>query len=137
MKYLADSDWIISHLKGVEVFSRKLEEYRNDGLALSVISVAELYEGFYGARNPEQDEAAFREFVSYDVRILPLDEEICLIFARERLRMRRAGTLIGDMDLFIAATALRHGLIVLTNNTEHIGRVNGLEIISIQQTGGG
>ena len=32
MKYLADTDWIINHLNGIEAFSRKLEESALEGL---------------------------------------------------------------------------------------------------------
>ena len=38
------------------------------------------------------------------------------IFARERGRLRAAGKIIGDLDLLIGATALRHDLKLLTNN---------------------
>ena len=38
---------------------------------------------------------------------------------------------VEDMDILIAATAMRHGLIMLTNNAQHFHRVEGLEIISI------
>ena len=131
MKYLADSDWVIGCLRNNAPYLLRLTELKPEGVALSIISVAEIYEGFYSARDSIRDEAAFREFLSDDISILALDEEICRVFARERTRLRRAGRLIGDMDLFIACTALRHGLVVLTNNVQHFGRVEGLEIISI------
>jgi predicted nucleic acid-binding protein len=38
--------------------------------------------------------------------------------------------MIGDLDLLIAATALRHELILLTNNRRHFERVRGLQIES-------
>lgn len=131
MKYLIDSDWVISCLRNNEPYLLRVAELKPEGVGLSIISVAEIYEGFYSARDPDRDEAAFREFISDGIGILTLDEEICRAFARERTRLRRAGRLIGDLDLFIACTALRHGLIVLTNNVQHFGRVERLEIISI------
>ena len=133
MKYLVDTDWAINHLRKEEAFSQKLTELRPDGLALSVISQAEIYEGIYSSRNPELDEAEFRDFLDNGVSILSIDEGICRIFAQERMRLRRQGTRIDDMDLFIAATALRHGLILLSNNQRHFGVVEGLEFISLQR----
>lgn len=135
INYLVDSDWAIFHLRGVEDYSWKLDEFRADGLALSIVSVAEVYEGVYHSRNLERSERYLEEFLSTDLTILPLDVEVCRIFARERMRLRSQGTPIGDMDLLIAATALRHNLIVLTNNLRHFSRVQGLGIISMQQTG--
>lgn len=131
MKYLTDSDWAINCLRNVEPFLLRLTELRPEGIALSIISVAEIYKGIYRRQSPMQEEALFREFLGNDITILTLDEEICRIFAKEEVRLRRQGTAIEDMDLLIAATALRHGLIVLTNNTQHFHRVQGLEIISI------
>ena len=131
MKYLVDSNWVINCLRNDEIFLARLTELRQEGVALSIISVAEIYEGIYRRQNPVQDEADFRNFLGDDIQILTLDEEICRIFAREEVRLRRLGMPIGNMDLFIAATAVRHNLIVLTNNRRHIGRVEGLELISI------
>ena len=131
MKYLVDTDWIINHLNVIETFSLKLEEFSVEGLAVSIISVAEVYQGIYGGRRPEQDEAMFQEFLAWNVTILNLDMETCRIFAREQVRLRLLGMRIEDMDTLIAATALRHGLVVLTNNAQHFHRVEGLEILSI------
>ena len=42
---LIDTDWIIHHLHGSREISRKLQELRPEGLAISIIYLAELYEG--------------------------------------------------------------------------------------------
>ena len=62
--------------------------------------------------------------------MLGVDEEVCKIFGRERGRLRKAGQLIGDFDLLIAATGLHYRLTVLTNNRQHFERVEGLQIES-------
>jgi tRNA(fMet)-specific endonuclease VapC len=64
------------------------------------------------------------------VTILGIDEEVCKIFGRERGRLRAAGMLVGDFDLLIGATALRHNLTLLTNNRRHFERIAGLRIES-------
>ena len=65
------------------------------------------------------------------MEVVDLDEEICRIFGRERGRLRSDGNLIGDMDLLIGATALRHGLTLLSNNRRHFERIEGLAIESV------
>ncbi|MGA7878354.1 MAG: type II toxin-antitoxin system VapC family toxin [Desulfoferrobacter sp.] len=62
--------------------------------------------------------------------ILPIDEEICKAFAKERGRLRKQGNIIGDFDPLIAATCLCNDLILLTNNVRHFERVEGLQFIS-------
>jgi len=44
------------------------------------------------------------------------------------VRLRRGGNLIGARDLMIAATALAHGLAVVTHNTDEFRRIDGLAI---------
>lgn len=131
MKYLIDTDWVVDHLRQEEEITRKLEELAPQGLALSIVSLAELYEGVYYSRNPAQSEEGLRRFLDPALTLLGIDEETCQIFGRERGRLRRQGRSIGDIDLFIAATGLRHNLVVLTNNRRHFDVVEGLEIISV------
>ena len=55
-----------------------------------------------------------------------MDEETCKIFGKARGRLRAAGLMIGDCDLLIGATALRHNLTLLTNNRRHFERIDSL-----------
>jgi predicted nucleic acid-binding protein len=56
---------------------------------------------------------------------------VCRIFGRERGRHRQQGRTIGDFDLLIAATCLRHQLEICTNNRRHFEAVEGLSIVGI------
>ena len=130
MRYLIDTDWAIDYLRDVPRVADRVEALRADGIAISIISIAELYEGRYVTRDPEGSERRIQDFLA-GVTTLPLDDETCRVFGRERGRLRAAGMLIADVDLFIATTAARHGLTVLTNNRRHFERVQGIEIISV------
>lgn len=129
-RYLIDTDWVIDHLNQIERVVTRLKELRPQGLALSIISLAELSEGVQYSRDPDQSKQALDAFLE-DVSVLGIDEEICKIFGRERGRLRKEGKLIGDFDLLIAATGLHYGLMVLTNNRTHFERVEGLQIESV------
>lgn len=124
---LLDTDWIIDHFNGIEPITRRLAELRPAGLAISVVSLAELYEGVHYSRDPARSRAALSRFVS-GVTVLTVDDDVCEIFGRERGKLRREGRMIGDFDLLIAATALRHGLVLCTNNRRHFDAVDGLRI---------
>src|SRR5919201_739064 len=130
MTYLIDTDWIIDHLNHIERVTRRLEELAPEGLAFSIISLAELYEGVYYASDPVESEAALQRFLNPDLTIIGLDEEICKIFGKERGRLRAAGIILGDCDLLIGATALRHNLYLPSNNRRHFERIDGLRIES-------
>ncbi len=122
MKYLIDTDWVIDHLNGAQEVIRKLEEIAPQGLALSIISLAELYEGIYFSSDSAEDEKSLQKFLE-GVTILEINEEICKAFARERGRLRKNGGLIGDFDLLIASTCLHYNLTLLTGNIKHFERV--------------
>jgi tRNA(fMet)-specific endonuclease VapC len=129
LAYVVDTDWIIDHFNGIEQITRKLHEIRPAGLAISVVSLAELYEGVLYSRNPMQSKAVLQRFLT-GVSVLPIDEEVCEVFGRERGRLRQRATAIGDFDLLIASTCLRHDLTLCTNNRRHFEMVNGLRIVS-------
>ena len=130
MRYLVDTDWVIHALHGSPAVVQRLEELTNDGIGISIISTAELYQGVFYSIEPRANEALLLEFISgYDV--IQVDDEICRIFANERGRLKAAGTPVSDLDLLIGCTALRHGLTLLSNNRRHFRRLQGLSIISI------
>jgi tRNA(fMet)-specific endonuclease VapC len=128
-RYLIDTDWVIDHLNQIEPVVARLKELRPQGLALSIITLAELYEGVYYSRDPGKSESALEAFLT-DVTVLGIDEEISKRFGKERGRLRQEGKLIGDLDLLIGATALQHHLILLTNNRRHFELIEGLQMES-------
>ena len=130
MRYLVDTDWVIDYQRGVPRLVNRLDTLLPQGAGLSIVSLAELYEGVFGSADPQRNERRLRAFLA-SVEIVPLDETTCPIFAQERGRLRAAGNLIGDFDLLIGATALRHGLTLLTNNRRHFERLQGLSILSV------
>jgi predicted nucleic acid-binding protein len=84
-------------------------------------TLAELQEGVNSGSDPDGQSSLLQDFLA-DVEVLPIDAEVCAAFGRERARLRREGQLVADMELLVAATALRHGLIVLTERRELAGR---------------
>jgi len=129
--YLIDTDWIIHYLNGQKEIVKRLVSLRKEGLAISVISLAELYEGVYYSTNPEGDKKALDDFLT-GVSILGLEDEICKIFGKERGKLRKLKIVIGDFDLLIAATCLCYNLTLLTNNIRHFKMVEGVNIVSIK-----
>ena len=128
MRYLVDTDWVIHALRGAARVADRLEQLAPEGIGLSIISLAELYEGIFFSPDPEAGERALHDFLR-GIEVLPVDDAVCRIFAKERGRLRAAGTLITDFDLLIGATAVRHNLTLLTDNRRHFERIAGLDIL--------
>ncbi len=129
-RYLVDTDWVIHYFNGHEAITERLQALQPDGLALSVISLAELYEGVLYSRDPAGNEQALQKFLTV-VELLGVDQDTARRFGQERGRLRAAGQLIDDTDLLIGATALTHGLTLLTNNRRHFERLAALALESV------
>ena len=127
MKYLLDTNQVVYYLRQESRVIDDLQSRRSEGLAVSIISVAELYEGIFRATNPEEAERALKDFLS-EVTVLSIDEEVARIFGQERARLRQVGLPMSDLDLLIAATALRHDLTLLTADRD-FERVENLTTI--------
>ena len=130
VQYLLDTDWVVHCLHGESRVTARLEQLMAEGVGLSIVSMAELYQGVFYSTNPEGNELALHRFLT-DIEVVPIDDAICRVFARERGRLRAAGTPIGDFDLLIGSTAICHDLTVLTNNRRHFERLQGLQILSV------
>lgn len=127
--HLVDTGWIIRHLRGTRSYTRTLRRLGAECLAVSIITIAELYEGVFRAQDPEAAEKAVQTFLG-DKTVLPVTEEVSRLFGRHRADLRRQNQLIGDLDLLIAATCLHHGLTLLTTNPGHFQRVPDLAVVS-------
>jgi tRNA(fMet)-specific endonuclease VapC len=127
MKYLIDTDWLIDAIGAVSTALSTLQDLRMDGLAISIVSVGEIYEGAFHAPDFVFPLQSYREFIAPFV-VLPLSDPIMERFARVRADLRRQGNPIPDFDLAIGATALEHGFTLLTRNTKHFVRIPQLQL---------
>jgi len=130
VSFLIDTDWVIDHLNGLGPATRRLQELEPQGLAISIITVAELWEGVLFSRDRQRSERQLRDFVRNVVGIA-IDDEICQHFGQIRGTLRKQGKLVGDLDLLTAASALQYNLTLLTNNRRHFEHVAGLRIESL------
>ncbi len=118
MTYLVDSDWVADYLKGRIPAVSLLADLFAEGLAISIITFGEVYEGIYYGTDPQHNEFIFRRFLR-GVRVLGINRPIARRFARIRGRLRVEGQIISQPDVLIAATALQYDLTLLTRNLRH------------------
>jgi tRNA(fMet)-specific endonuclease VapC len=130
LAYLVDTDWAVHWLHSNERIQKRLEELRGQGLAISAVSLAELWEGVHYSRDPRESERQLHDFLRR-VSLVGIDEETCKLFGKERGRLRAQGKRIGDFDLMIGVTALQHQLTLLTSNRRHFDNIEGLQIESV------
>ena len=90
-------------------------------LFVSVVSIGELAKGIAlldeGRKKNDLGEWLLGLERDYGTRILAIDMEIARTWGEITASARRKGAVIGACDGLIAATAVRHGLVVMTRNT--------------------
>jgi tRNA(fMet)-specific endonuclease VapC len=75
--------------------------------------------------------SAFVEHVIAAIEPLPVTTAIARAHAELWAELEKDGSPIGAHDLWIAATALSHGMAVATANTRDFGRVPGLNVVPV------
>ncbi len=85
--------------------------------AVSVVTVAELQAGVLAAREVATRARRLATLaVLDDIEVLPIDLEVARIWAALRVALAEVGRRVNVNDLWIAATALRHDLPVVTQD---------------------
>ena len=130
LAYLVDTDWAIHWLHSNERIQERVQYLRGQGLAISAVTLAELWEGVHYSSDPQESEHQLHDFLRR-VFVIGIDSETCNLFGKERSRLRAAGKRIGDFDLLIGVTACQHDLTLLTNNRRHFESMEGLRIESV------
>jgi len=126
IKYLLDTNICIFFFKGRYDIDKKLEEVGIENCYISVITLAELKFGSENSANPEKHRLIVDEFES-KIQTLPL-VNVLEDYAKEKARLRKQGTPIDEFDLLIGCTAKSNNLIVVTNNTKHFQRIDGITL---------
>jgi tRNA(fMet)-specific endonuclease VapC len=100
---------------------------------LSVVTVSELLHGVHRVVDPlhRLRRQAFAESVLAVFEPASITLEIARVHAEIDARLAEAGRSVDAHDLWIAATALMHGLTVATRNARHFERVPGLEVLAV------
>ncbi len=97
-------------------------------LRVSLFSAMELAEGPWHSQTTQGyhlARSALHTFLGW-IPLLGINHLVIEEFGRLRAVLRRQNQLIGDLDIAIAATALTHGLTLLTHNHQHFRRITGL-----------
>lgn len=125
--YLLDTDTVIYSLKGHPTVKINLERHRNAILKISVVTLMELYYGAYKSQKVMSNLGKIKT-IEEAIEIVPLARESAEVFAMLKANLQKAGTPLDDFDLILAACALAHDLVLVTNNIKHFKRIEGLRL---------
>ncbi len=126
MKFLLDTCTVSDYLRGVDPVVRRIQKAKPSEVAISAVTVMELR---YGAARRQSTKltAAIDGFLS-GITQLPVESEAAEQAGLLRAAMDTKGHSIALADCQIAATALVHGLILVSSDTD-LKRVPKLKIV--------
>jgi len=128
MKFLLDTNICIALIRQRPAgLIKKLTSYRPGDVGISTITVAELVYGAQKSNLTEQNMTALDQFL-LPLEVADFDQSAAVIYGEIRAYLESKGTLIGSMDMLIAAHALSLGVALVTNNTREFKRVPNLKI---------
>jgi predicted nucleic acid-binding protein len=111
--HLVDADRTIDYLNQRPDAIAELDPLiRSGDLGTPIIVVGEVREGFIDHRFAM---ARYDDFLA-SIEVVDLDMEVARSYAALRSTLRASGQLMSDNDLWIAATALRHDLTLISRD---------------------
>ena len=118
---LLDTSAYSAYLRGHDELRSRLQQL--DRIVVTPIVLGELNAGFRAGSKRKKNEAELRRFLaSPRVEVVPVDAETAERYGAIVHALRTAGTPIPTNDLWISASAMQHGLRVLTTDA-HYNRV--------------
>ena len=129
MPYLIDTDWVIDLLGNVPEALQLLDRLAQDGIAISIITYMEAYQGVERSPHPEEAQNKLSALLD-SLPVVSLSPAVAQRCARLRETLRKQGKRVNarSLDLIIAATALEYNLTLVTRNTEDYADVPGLKL---------
>jgi predicted nucleic acid-binding protein len=125
---MVDTDILSEFLRGnPKVIARFEEHLKEFGIInLSIITYYEILNGLL-YKDAKKQLAKFEKFVEFN-NVIPLTLRTVRVSATIQAKLRKKGAEIGHTDTLIAGIAIANQMQLITNNTDHFKRVNGLQI---------
>lgn len=125
---LVDTDILSYFFKGIPSVVAHFDEYsRQYGtMNFSILTYYEILSGLKH-RDAHRKLDTFLAFAAKNT-VLPLTQKAVTHAAEQYATLYKSGTPLDDIDLLIAGIALEHELVMVTHNTDHFDRIEGLEV---------
>jgi tRNA(fMet)-specific endonuclease VapC len=126
ISFLIDTDLCSAHLRNIGNVSSKFLQYTGQ-LHISVLTLGELLSWTRRSKSAPKYHQALLRMLS-DVTVLDVDQAVATKFGEVRAQLLDQGQPVASIDLMIGATALIHGLTMVTHNVLHFSKIPGLTV---------
>ncbi len=123
---IIDTDICIYILRGN---TQVIEQRRKiaDQVAISFMTAAELFYGAENSANPSKNKNLVEQFL-LTVATIESSRNIMRRFGKLKASLEAEGLPLADADVLIAATTLEAADLLVTGNTKHFNRIEGLKL---------
>lgn len=128
-RFLLDTNIVIALLEGDDAVLSSLD--RAAEVFIPAVALGELFFGAAKSGRPSENTAKVERFAAGRA-IVPCDFDVAREYGRLKLRLRERGRPLPENDVWIAAAATRHGMILVTRD-RHFQDVEGLAIVDWAQ----
>lgn len=130
MTYLLDTSIIIEVLRNNPLIKAFVDERPEDIFLTSVICEAETWEGIFREKeNFDKKKKELEKFLLSLDKILSFDSGQAKIAGELRSDLALKGELIGDLDILIAACAVKNNAALWTKNPKHFEKIKNLQVL--------
>jgi tRNA(fMet)-specific endonuclease VapC len=126
--FLIDTDIASFIFKGSDYADPYLPLLDGQELALSFMTVAELFQWAILRKWGDRRLAQLEQYLSNYI-IIPVDQPLCRQWAQIRCDRQKSGQPISPQDAWIAATAIRYDLPLVTHNIKDFRDIYNLRLM--------
>lgn len=115
-------------MKGEFNLQSKIDEVGFENCFISELTIAELLFGVENSAESKREQNwqnVNNLRLSFGIRIIPINP--CFeLYAKEKARLKKEGTPIGEFDLIIGCTAINSQMIMTTRNIKHLEKIENI-----------
>ena len=128
MKYLLDTNTCMYIMNRQPMAARDaFARVKPDEVGISTVTLSELWYGVENSSRRDQNEILLHMFTA-SLIIAQYDDMAAEQYGLIRTHLKKTGSMIGEMDLLIAAHAKALDVALVTNNLREFRRVSGLKL---------
>lgn len=129
--YCLDTNIIVGILRGDEnaINSVKQAVSRGERLAITWLTVCELYKGVFQTTQPSEHKKQVDSLIA-SLATLDFNADACMFYGKTYAILKKSGKLTQEFDLLIASIAVAHRCTLVTRNLRDFTNIPELSVVS-------
>ncbi len=129
--HVLDTCVIVDFLRGNALAINKIQKLidTNQQIAITTLTVCELYKGVYLSSRSAIEEAKLDSFIS-TIEVISLDIASSKLYGKYHYLMQKAGNKTQEIDLLIGCISIIANATFVTCNIKHYNKIPNIKLVS-------